>query len=94
MGKKIFLLFGFILFTASMSIAQKDSSITDSRDGNKYKVVKIGLQTWMAENLKYQTTDSWCYNDSATNCTKFGRLYTWQAGMKACPHWLAFTLGY
>jgi len=85
MRGKIFLIFGLILFTTSLSIAQKDSSYTDNRDGKIYKTVKIGTQTWMAENLYYQTTDSWCYNDSTANCTKYGRLYTWKAALKACP---------
>jgi uncharacterized protein (TIGR02145 family) len=40
---------------------------------------------WMSKNLNIETEDSWCYENSADSCKKYGRLYTWAAAVSACP---------
>jgi len=62
-------------------------SFTDKRDGRVYKTVKIGSQTWMAENLafSYPNFPIGCLYEHKKENAKYGRLYTWDEAMRIAP---------
>jgi len=60
-------------------------TFVDERDAQMYNWIQYGSsKKWMAQNLNFNASNSWCYNDNP-NCKVKGRLYSWNAAMRACP---------
>jgi uncharacterized protein (TIGR02145 family) len=62
-------------------------SIIDDRDGQSYRVAEIGDRKWIAQNMNYGgiPKGSFCYNNDVENCITYGRLYTYESALLACP---------
>lgn len=62
-------------------------TLVDDRDGESYRTIEIGNQTWLAKNLRYtpKVGKSWCYDRMSGKCETYGRLYDWSAAGTACP---------
>ncbi len=84
------LLFFTTIFLGACDKGENDKinlgTMTDTRDGQTYLTVYIGSQTWMADNLNYITNESWWYDHNSQNGETYGRLYSWEAAMDACPN--------
>ena len=59
----------------------------DERDGKTYKVIKIGTQILMEENLAIKPVSGnfWAYDDNDVNISKYGYLYDWETAKTLAP---------
>ena len=81
---------GYDVYTSSLNKKMLDEGkygkFRDLRDAKLYRTIQIGDQTWIAQNLNYESeSGSSCYGGENNNCYEYGRLYTWEAAQTACP---------
>ena len=59
--------------------------MVDNRDNKTYNLVEVGGKLWMAQDINLEIASSECFDGKDANCSKYGRLYTFNAAQKACP---------
>ena len=59
----------------------------DKRDGERYRIVKIGSQIWLAENFRYKCdgAHTYKYKDDLQLAKEYGLLYSWDSAKEIAP---------
>jgi uncharacterized protein (TIGR02145 family) len=84
---------GWFILCFITEFTSQGQTFQDGRDGRLYRMVQVGQQCWMAENLNhgvikkdFRLTDNGiaektCYGNDDALCNIYGGLYTWPEAM-------------
>lgn len=66
-------------------IRENKGTMTDPRDGQTYKTIRLGKNIWMQENLNFAADSSSEYVGDKKTVENPGRFYNHTAALTACP---------
>ena len=74
-----------VAFGCPGTSSQRLSAQAQKASGTPYSSKRMadGKQ-WMTHNLDVNTMPSYCYEDAELNCSRYGRLYTWESARRVC----------
>jgi uncharacterized protein (TIGR02145 family) len=69
---------------AALSVAFGSVDASQSQSVSPPSKRMLDGKQWTTENLSATVEPSYCYDNSAQNCRRYGRLYTWGSAQQAC----------
>ena len=73
--------FGFVAAACSTEDPARDQHVSGPTVSSKR--IADGKE-WTTANLNVSTSSSYCYDDEESNCSRYGRLYTWESAQRGC----------
>jgi uncharacterized protein (TIGR02145 family) len=73
--------FGIVGCAGSAQRSANDENVSGTTPSSKRMA---DGKEWMTSNLNVNASPSYCYDDAELNCSRYGRLYSWESAQRVC----------